>query len=272
MRETHTHRTNDFRRNSPVISDEFLWPHRARMHAHRKIHQPRPVAIDDEGRVIRRLGLARRNIGAHGGRLVDEAVHTSGLRLEIAIKEVRRIDGMTSWIESIFDVERIERRIDLRGIFLVEHRGIEAAQSVHRIARMGVEQQHSISLGEILQLLHTLRQLVGALAIGKALFRRRLIEGRSRAATRKTNQDHFGDPRLLAQELNALPDVERHILEPNARFIIVGARVHAENKEPALGELPRADHIHEIRRAVNGQESDIGRRAIVRRIKSALGR
>ena len=78
------------------------------MNAHGKIHQARAISIEDERRIVSRKSVALHDGLAHGQRLVDQPVHARGLRFEIAIRELCRIDGLTVRIEAIPQIERIE--------------------------------------------------------------------------------------------------------------------------------------------------------------------
>ena len=77
---------------------------------------------------------------------------------------------------------------------------------------------------------------------------------------------------LLAQKFNPLLDVESDFFEIDAGFIIVRAGIHAQHHEAALGQFTRANHIHEIGSAMNGQKGRMGRRTRIGHIERALGR
>ena len=75
---------DDLRDDGPIILEQLAQVFRARMHAHRHVHQASAVAIDNEGRAVGRPALTLSDFLPHGERLVDEPVHARRLRLEIA--------------------------------------------------------------------------------------------------------------------------------------------------------------------------------------------
>jgi hypothetical protein len=92
----------------------------------------------------------------------------------------------------------------------------------------------------------------------------------SRAASREADEDHSADTRLPAQKIDALFDIQGDVLEIDDRLVVVRARVHAEHHEATLGELLCADHIHKVRRAMDGQEGHRRSRSTIGRIKGAF--
>src|SRR5207249_11105362 len=105
-----------------------------------------------------------------------------------------------------------------------------------------------------------------------AFLGRRLIKSRRGAASREADQDDSTDAWLPAQKFDALFDIQGNVLEVDDRLVVVRARVHAEHHEAAPGELPGADHIHEVRRAMDGEEGHRWSRSAIGRIEGAFSR
>src|ERR1700730_17539896 len=117
-------------------------------------------------------------------------------------------------------IERIERRVDLLRIALIGHSGVEAAQTVHRHARVCVDQDEPVRLRQAVEAAVALDELAGAAAVARSLFGNRLVEARRRTAAAVAPQHDLRDARLLSQEFDARLNVERVRLEVDRRLVV----------------------------------------------------
>jgi hypothetical protein len=195
------------------------------------------------------------------------------MRAEVAILEFGRIVRGAVGIEAVLGIERIELgdRRRVRGIVLVGDRRIDAAQEVHGVARMRVGEDHAVDRRQLRQLVAALHDLVLALAVVRAFLRHGLVEAHDRPAAGIADQQHLGDARLLAQELDPHLHVERQPLEVDVRLVVLVARVHAQHQEATPRQL-RAGAVRQVvRRAVHDDDADMRRRTAVGLVEHRLG-
>ena len=114
-------------------------------------------------------------------------------------------------------------------------------------------------------------ELVGALAIGRPVFRHRLVERHQRTAARVREQHDLGDAGLPAQDLDASLHVERQLLEFDQRLVVLVARVHAQHQEAAPRQLGAGAMGEIVRRAMHDQHAHMRRWSRVGVVERSLG-
>jgi hypothetical protein len=115
----------------------------------------------------------------------------------------------------------------------------------------------SVGLSPLSSLLH-FTNLSGAWRVGGAFFGDCLIEAHQGAAAAVAEEDHSGNARLGACEIDGAFDVERSFLPADLRFIVLETRIEADSHEAARGKFAASDVVQVVRSAVSDHEGHVG--------------
>ena len=154
--------------------------------------------------------------GQLGERRVDQRVHALGLRGVVAPLEVGAVMRVAVRVVAVLRIERIERGVEPRSP--ADRVSLSTAGLMPRNTLTGLPGCESANTmpsagGKFGELVRALHQPLGFLAIPDAVLRDGLVEAHGRAAAAVTEQQHLGDARLFAQELDRRLDVERDVFE-----------------------------------------------------------
>ncbi len=220
-----------------------------------------------------------RHVGLHLQGLVDQLVHPRGLAFEIALLKFRREGGTALRIVTVLLEERVQAVVERSGVIFVEHRRIGAAQTVHRVAGVGVAKHDRVGRGpDQFGIVRAFDDLVRSLADAQSLFRERLIEGDVRPAAAAAQQHDCLGADLFLQILDRGLEILRHLPFPvDGGFIVDRVGVEAENDDAPLRHLPidqgaDAVIVHPVVDPVdrNHRDGRIGIHGRVRHIEGAL--
>ena len=76
-------------------------------------------------------------------------------------------------------------------------------------------------------------------------------------------KNNLRDAGLTACEIDRRLYIERYLLPPDRRFIVLESRVETERKEAARGQFTAAYMVQIIRRTMGKDEGHMGRRSAV---------
>src|SRR5215471_4389480 len=128
---------------------------------------------------------------------------------------------------------------------------------------MGIGEDDRIGGSEPVQIAAALHQSFWSLAISRSFLCNRLIEAHQRSAAAMPEKNHLRDAGLTACEIDRRLYIERYVLPPDRRFIVLESRVETERKEAARGQFTAAYVVQIIRRAMSEDEGDMGCRPAV---------
>ena len=117
---------------------------------------------------------------------------------------------------------------------LVNNCRINASHSVRWISWMSIPEDYAIRRRQSGEVIFTLDELVGSLAIRWTVFRNCLIKAHCRPATAATQKQHFGNSRLPSEEIHPRSDIESYSLSLHQSLVVVEPRVHAKDHESPL--------------------------------------